>query len=415
VAILIANSGLRVSRSKIGLCFGAAVILSCVLSLAQTSRIVGPGGGGAMFHVTINPRDPNEVLLSCDMTGAYISHDGGHHWRMFNLRGTVRFFAFDPVAPHTLYAATNVLWRSHDDGVTWHLLWPRPSTIRAVNMDSDHADETVIAKPNPIGQIVAFAIDPADSRLLYAAATKGTSTALVLSQDGGLTWRHLGPLSEAPLHIWIDPTSPRTSRDLYIADSHGIHVRQNGAWQRRTAPPRATFTDVSIAFSSQAAPTIYAVSRVGPPTSGLVVSADGGQTWTASPLPGTAAHVRAVAASLHHPEIAYASYSHVQLEGQTLQGVARTTDGGQHWTLVWRSTSRTEAANAHDAWIASEMTPEWAEEPLSLTVDDNDPNLAYVTDLGRTFATTDGGATWTARYSELASSKPKENATWTTT
>jgi len=414
VAILIANSGLRVSRSKIGFCFGAAVVLSCVLSFAQTSRIVGPGGGGAMFHVTINPRDPNEVLLSCDMTGAYISHDAGHHWRMFSLRGTVRFFAFDPVTPHTVYAATNVLWRSTNDGATWRLLWPRPSTVKAIDMDSDHADETVIAKPNRIGQIVALAIDPANSRVLYAATTKDASTALVLSRDGGLTWRRLGPLPEAPLHIWIDPNSPQTSRDLYIADSRTIHVRQHGAWQRRSVPPGATLTDVSIGFNPKAAPTFYAVSQLGQSNSGLVVSTDGGQAWTASALPGTGAQVRAVATSAHHPEIAYASYSRLQLEGRTLQGIARTTDSGLHWTLVWRSTSSTEAANVHDAWIASEMTPEWAEEPLSLTVDNNDPNLAYATDLGRTIATTDGGTKWTARYSERISSRSEETSTWTT-
>jgi hypothetical protein len=95
-------------------------------------QVVGPGGGGAMFHPTIDPRDANEVLVACDMTGAYISHDGGHSWRMFNLRGTVRFFAFDPLRPHVIYAATKALWRSTDDGETWNLVWPKPSTVNGV-------------------------------------------------------------------------------------------------------------------------------------------------------------------------------------------------------------------------------------------------------------------------------------------
>ncbi|WP_211256163.1 sialidase family protein [Edaphobacter aggregans] len=368
-----------------------------------------------MFHVTINPRDPSEVLLSCDMTGAYISHDAGHHWRMFNLRGSVHLFAFDPIRPHTLYAATDVLWRSTDDGATWRLLWPRPSTVRAIRMDSDHADETVIASPNPIGQIVALTIDPTDSRILYAAAQKDVRTALVLSRDGGLSWHRLRPLPEPPLRIWIDPNSPRASRDLYIADAHTIHVRMHGAWQQRTPPPGATFTDVSAGFAASGPPTLYAVSHLGQSSSGLLISTDGGLTWTTSVLPGTGTQLRAVATSLHHPEVAYASYSHLQLDGQTLQGIARTTDHGQHWTLVWRSTFSTESPNVHDAWIARDMTPEWAEEPLSLTVDDNNPDLAYATDLGRTLATTDGGAIWTARYSALSSSAPEQNATWTTT
>ena len=52
-----------------------------------------------MFNPTVSPHDKNTVLVSCDMTGAYITHDGGQSWRMFNLRGRVRFFAFDPIDP----------------------------------------------------------------------------------------------------------------------------------------------------------------------------------------------------------------------------------------------------------------------------------------------------------------------------
>src|SRR5437879_85086 len=74
-------------------------------------KVVGPGGGGAMFNPTISPHDPNTVLVSCDMTGAYISHDGGQSWRMFNLRGVVRFFVFDPLDPKVMYAQATGLWR----------------------------------------------------------------------------------------------------------------------------------------------------------------------------------------------------------------------------------------------------------------------------------------------------------------
>ena len=59
-------------------------------------RILGPGGGGAQFYVAASPHDPNLVLVACDMTGAYISKDGGNSWRMFNLGSPVKFFAFDP-------------------------------------------------------------------------------------------------------------------------------------------------------------------------------------------------------------------------------------------------------------------------------------------------------------------------------
>src|SRR5882724_4741850 len=86
-------------------------------------RIIGPGGGGAMFHPTISPHDSNTVLLSCDMTGSYITHDGGQSWRMFSLRSVVRFFVFDPQDPKVLYAQADGLWRSRDRGDTWNLVY----------------------------------------------------------------------------------------------------------------------------------------------------------------------------------------------------------------------------------------------------------------------------------------------------
>jgi hypothetical protein len=75
-------------------------------------KVLGPGGGGAMFNPTISPHDQNTVLISCDMTGAYITHDGGQSWRMFNLRGVVRFFVFDPLDAKVMYAQATGLWRS---------------------------------------------------------------------------------------------------------------------------------------------------------------------------------------------------------------------------------------------------------------------------------------------------------------
>jgi photosystem II stability/assembly factor-like uncharacterized protein len=44
-------------------------------------RVIGPGGGGAQFIPTISPHDPNTMLIACDMTAAYITHNGGESWR----------------------------------------------------------------------------------------------------------------------------------------------------------------------------------------------------------------------------------------------------------------------------------------------------------------------------------------------
>ncbi len=44
----------------------------------------GLSGGGRMFTPAISPADPNLMLINCDMSGAYLSDDGGHNWRMIN-------------------------------------------------------------------------------------------------------------------------------------------------------------------------------------------------------------------------------------------------------------------------------------------------------------------------------------------
>ena len=385
----------------------ATLLLLSAPLLAQTPRITGPGGGGAMYHVTINPMDRKEVLLSCDMTGAYISHDSGHHWRMFNLRGSIRFFVFDPVQRGTIYAATDVLWRSTDNGKTWQMVSPRPSTVRAILMDSDHADETVIAEPNPVGTITALVADPSSSGVLYATSQQGSQAKLFESKDGGRKWQPLLDLPDEALHIWIDPRSPRSLRDLYIATPHGFEARLGGVWQRRPAPAGVSFREVTLGFQADDPSGAVAYAVTEGPEAKLMVTTDGGARWRTTKVGGISASLRTVSTSLHHPEVAYVSFKDMQVGSGRYQGVARTTDYGEHWNLVWRATPQREAENVHDAWIGEAMTPEWTEEPLSLTVDDNAPKVAFATDLGRTMATTDGGRTWTARYSERANALGK--------
>src|SRR5450631_169457 len=239
-------------------------------------RVIGPGGGGAMFNPTISPHDTNTVLVSCDMTGAYITHDGGRSWRMFNLRGTVRFFAFDPAQAKTIYAAVDGLWRSTDDGESWNLIWPKPSAIQAIQMNSDHADEQIIAKLGPLGEIVALAIDPGDSRTLYAAGRQDHDAALFISHDSGATWREQARLPETPRRIWVGAGT------IFSAGPHGVAVVRGGQVSPRPVPAGITFTDISCGFPAHGAPVFYAVSE-----QGAFVSRNGGASWTAIHLPGS--------------------------------------------------------------------------------------------------------------------------------
>jgi photosystem II stability/assembly factor-like uncharacterized protein len=373
------------------------ILFLCLAGFAFAVRpanfeALGPGGGGAMFNPTVSPHDPNTVLVSCDMTGSYITHDGGHSWRMFNLRGVTRFFVFDPIDSRVIYAQGLGLWRSTDGGESWKLVYPDPRNIKSMVMRSDHAEPELVSDPDPLGTIVALAVDPSNSKTLYAARGKAQPT-LFVSRDWGATWESLGTLPDTPRQIWIDPRSPRDSRTLYIVGHHSLTTRDVSGLHNLPVPESVSLASVSLGFTSAPEPVVYGASE-----KGIFVSPDGGKSWKATSQPGSGAKIRAIATSRDNGNVAYASYSDLSLEGKTWMGVAKTQNAGASWELVWKE-SDAAAPNVHDAWITPTFGIDWGENPLEIGVSDKDPNLAYATDLGRTMKTSDGGATWSAVYS----------------
>ena len=362
-------------------------------------RVIGPGGGGAMFHPTVSPHDLNTVLVNCDMTGAYISHDGGKSWRMFNLRGVVQFFVFDPLDKNVIYAQATGLWRSQDQGETWNLVYPKPSSIKSVKMSSDHSDEDIVAEPNPLGSITAMAIDPADSSVFYVTAgdRKKETSSLFFSRDSGQSWTKEADLPELAKKVWVNPGSPASGRTLLIAGLHFIAEKTSSGVKKVPAPSVKTITDISAGFTKDGKPVIYTIGD-----EAAFVSDDEGLTWRKVSLGANNAKLRAVATSLRYPDTAYVSYSDLEGGGRRWLGVAKTIDVGRTWGLVWKEDSNPttkSGANIHDAWITERFGTDWGENPLALTVADQDASVSYGTDLGRTMRTTDGGANWAAVYS----------------
>src|SRR6266699_1727084 len=177
-------------------------------------KIIGPGGGGAMFHPIISPHDSSTVLVSCDMTGSYITHDAGKSWRMFNLRGVVQFFVFDPLDRKVIYAQSNGLWRSQDEGESWSLIYPKPSSVKSIKMSSDHSDEDLVAEPNLPG------------------------------------------LKDK---LWGNPHSPADARILLLAGPNFSAKRKSSGVERISGPSAKTSTDTSVGFGKDGKALIYII------------------------------------------------------------------------------------------------------------------------------------------------------------
>jgi len=377
-------------------------------------KVIGPGGGGAQFNPSISPLDPTKVLVSCDMTCAFVSGDGGDSWRMANLRGVVEFFAFDPTDRNVIYAKSIGLWRSTDAGATWNLVHPAPSNVERLIHAGDHAADRIITKDGSAESIEALAVDPGNPRTLYAVFAAAGGAVLRVSTDWGKTWSDTRRLPNGGRAIYIDPKSPAGDRTIYVVTGNSAGVRERGKWTDHKGPDGVTrFNGMTAGFPPQGGKLVlYGVAgrawRGSPADApGIYASRDGGETWLktdgdlvakgvrGAPLP----QMNAIAACLTRPDVVYVSYQGlVAGEGRSgsLLGVAKSADGGRTWSLVWKDTFEKAAPNFKGIWIDERYDPTWGESPLRLCVAPSNPDICVGTDMGRTVRTTDGGKTWQA-------------------
>jgi photosystem II stability/assembly factor-like uncharacterized protein len=277
-------------------------------------------------------------------------------------------------------------------------------------MSSDHSDEELIADPNPLGGISAMAIDPENSKNFYVTAGSRAKNAYALytSADGGESWAKLDDLPGFATKIYVNPFSAGIEKSLVVVGSAFIEVKSAGSTRQVPRLPAKRITDISVGFSENGAAVLYVVAD-----ESAFVTEDEGANWHKVQLGRGATKMRAIATSLRNPATAYVSYRDLEDGGLKYMGVAKTSDTGASWKLVWKEDSNMTGkpgANIHDAWITERFGSDWGENPLTLTVSDKDPSLSYSTDLGRTMRTSDGGATWVALYSNRTS----ENG-WTST
>jgi photosystem II stability/assembly factor-like uncharacterized protein len=338
------------------------------------------------------------------MTGGYVTRDNGQSWRMFNLRGGISVFAFDPVDPQVIYAGNAALWQSSDSGRSWKMLFPNPARNTVEHQIGDHSDYSLTSSDPvyPGGDISAIAIAPQSSpgspeHLYLSFEQRDQPTVIVSSADGGASWSRLATL---PQHVLL----------LAAQDSGLIAVSGSAAW--RIAPDGSNTELGSIATSFRAASAarsgnsvwIYATSRDGK----VYLSQDSGLHWgqVTPALQQSSGRFEVIAASERHPEVAYAGFRGLQIgEGKEnlFNGIAKTTDSGQSWKIVFKESTQ-PAANLSASWIERRATQKgediWFDAPYSLGVAPANPDIAYATDLFRTYRTLDGGATWQEMNSE---------------
>lgn len=374
-------------------------------------RVIGPGGGGAMFCPSVSPHDPKLVFVACDMTGAYVSRDAGANWRMFNLQEIVREFAFDARDANVVYARGLCLWVSRDRGVSWSKLLPMPGEAAEPVAIGDHADIKQFTRDGRTYQVTTLAADPVVSGALYATTQVGAEQFILFSRDYGQTWSQQASSLQKPLSLLIDPKSPATARRLIIAQSNGLLISQNQAFNSPPLPDKTTIKAIALANDpAKENVTLYAVTA--DEDSRLLVTNDLGAHWgdlsasVSVKYPGTRrVDFRTIAIAPDFPSVVYLSFRGiVTLDGRERLGVARSDDAGRTWNFSWLDPvvhhvgPGIKEVGAISGWIDDHFGSDWGENPLAMTVDPQNPQRVVATDFGRTLQTTDGGHTWEQIY-----------------
>jgi photosystem II stability/assembly factor-like uncharacterized protein len=391
------------------------------LSVAKW-QIIGPGGGGAQFIPTISPHDPRTVLVACDMTGSYITHDGGQTWRQFNLRTRVDSFAFDPVNPKIIYAGASGLFPSDDNGDNWRLIFPDPASGIRERMIGDHADHSFVSSDNwPGGNIQAISIDP-DNPEHICLGIKSEGLRIFFSIDRGKSWKLGGEAQGRDFReLYLDPTSPPEDRRLFIFTDVEARVAHTQRFQldRIKLPTSSQVTDTACGLDpANHAPIFYLTTPAklegGKLSTGVWRSADRGQTWQeirsvldqnlAGPGSNQLPLFTQITCSERDARTVYLAVqrhpeTRVNPPGLTnYYGITKSVDGGVTWQWVLRENDNLNPLNKKDSWVGRDYGPEWGEAPLGLGASPTQPEVCYATDYGTTYKTTDGGRTWQQVY-----------------
>jgi photosystem II stability/assembly factor-like uncharacterized protein len=388
---------------------------------------MGYGGGGAMFNPAVSPFNPDYAFVACDMTGSFVTYNGGKSWRMFNLHAPVHFFVFDPIDTNTVYANSIALFKSTDRGNTWKVIYPASDDIVKLVPRGDHAEEVILTRDSTLREVLAMTVDPDFSERLYAVISTNHKAAFYSSTDGGIKWNMQKELEGEVQNIFVVPSSPKEDRTIYLTCTNSVLVREKAVWTSNKGPEGilklTSYTGGYDAASKKF--ILYAMSGLSyfnpkGDKSGIFYTEDGGKTWENrqdgllhfSCKGSETPEWRAIATSAQHPSVVYVSYDKLKISADTTCiGVAKSEDFGRTWVLSWKDNftkkGQTPSGNFKSGWINERFGPTWGENPFAIGVSPQNSEICYATDFGRTIRTNDGGKTW-----EQAYSNKKEGGGW---
>lgn len=338
---------------------GAMLILwATAAGWAADYEVTGIGGAGGMFTPMACPTDPDFLLLSCDMSGAYRSLDGGKRWELIpcseisNSIGCYPLFLRDAI----LWVSGSTLKISRDRAATW---------------------QTVV-QPSPWsgGIKLMAALEPEGQPATWFVATPA---GVWRSADEGRTW-------ERTIEGDTRALAAVGSRVYAACDNKKTVVSADGGktWQEITAPQIKDHQVFGLAGSADADGNVCLYASAW--DVGILKSLDEGRTWQVLLDKYDDQNVFMVPSGQTH--IAYMAQS-----GRGwCRRIWRTRNQGLSWEECFFMTGPN--ANVERSWVQTQLSWGYYITPNGFGMCAGDPNIALVSTQGDLYITRDGANTW---------------------
>ncbi len=297
-----------------------------------------PSASDSIGALAVAPSDPNVIYAGTgesDIRGDFITGDGvfkstdaGKHWSYAGLRDThtISALVVDPTNPAVVYASS-----------MGHVFKPNAERGVFKSVDGGQTWTKILYVDDKTGAI-DLVMDPADSKVLYAAMWQaqrtpwslddgGPGSGLYKSTDGGATWSNISGHPGLPrgvlgrIGVGVAASAPNVVYSMVQAKGGGVFrsadggatwTRVNSNWSLR----QRGFYYMSIYVDPTDAQTVYV-----PEVDALWVSHDGGRSFAKLHTRHGDNHI--IWINPHDPK--------VLLEGND-GGATVSTDGGTTWS-----------------------------------------------------------------------------------
>lgn len=179
----------------------------------------------SVFSIAVNPVNPDIIFIGTG-SGFYWTENNGKDWnkgRNLPAGVVIISLAVDNFEPNIVYSATNKgLYKSINNGMDWERIFVTSIHEKNNAFYEDEKHEEIKT------EIKSIVISQADHKTIFA----GTTAGLLITEDGGLTWRRTGSSGLVNRDIRHLAVSPKDSDSIFAATGRGVfrYLRNSDSW-----------------------------------------------------------------------------------------------------------------------------------------------------------------------------------------